>query len=134
MSRPEHSEAASYYFTYIDRIPQDNIVGVMESQLEDIGKAKQSQRRPPKNARGRYKVKTIGTEAPTRSRPGWDRGKLGRSKQRPYKVKSNGKIKSVRVGDPPLESQNLWRPTERSAQTNVACGLRFKVLGCSSPA
>src|ERR1700730_12325096 len=38
MSRPEHSEAAPYYFTYIDRIQQDDIVGVMESQLEDVGR------------------------------------------------------------------------------------------------
>jgi DinB superfamily len=36
MSRPERSEAASYCFTYIDRIPQDEIVGVMESQLDDV--------------------------------------------------------------------------------------------------
>ena len=27
-----------YYFTYIDRIPQDDIVGVMESQQDDVGK------------------------------------------------------------------------------------------------
>ncbi len=38
MSRPERSEAAPYYFTYIDRIQQDDIVGVMESQLEDVGR------------------------------------------------------------------------------------------------
>ncbi len=38
MSRPGSTEAAAYYFTYIDRIQQDDIVGVMESQLEDVGK------------------------------------------------------------------------------------------------
>ena len=38
MSRPERSEAAGYYFTYIDRIPQDDIVGVMEGQLDDVGR------------------------------------------------------------------------------------------------
>jgi hypothetical protein len=38
MSRPEHTEAAAYYFTYIDRILQDDIVGVMEAQLDDVGK------------------------------------------------------------------------------------------------
>jgi DinB superfamily len=38
MSRPERTEAAPYYFTYIDRIPHDDIVGVMEGQLEDVGK------------------------------------------------------------------------------------------------
>jgi DinB family protein len=38
MNRPERAEAAAYYFTYIDRIQQDDIVGVMESQLEDVGK------------------------------------------------------------------------------------------------
>jgi hypothetical protein len=38
MSRPERTEAAAYYFTYIDRIQQDDIVGVMERQLEDVGK------------------------------------------------------------------------------------------------
>jgi DinB superfamily len=38
MSRPERTEAAPYYFTYIDRIKQDDIVGVMEGQLEDVGR------------------------------------------------------------------------------------------------
>jgi uncharacterized damage-inducible protein DinB len=38
MGRPGRTEAAAYYFTYIDRIPQDDIVGVMASQLEDVGK------------------------------------------------------------------------------------------------
>ena len=38
MSRPERTEAAAYYFTYIDRIHQDDIVGVVESQLEDVSK------------------------------------------------------------------------------------------------
>src|SRR5271154_871936 len=38
MSRPERTEAAAYYFTYIDRIQEDDIVGVMESQLDDVGK------------------------------------------------------------------------------------------------
>src|ERR1700691_71718 len=38
MSRPERSEAAGYYITYIDRIPQDYIVGVMEGQLDDVGR------------------------------------------------------------------------------------------------
>jgi hypothetical protein len=37
MSRPERTEAAAYYFTYIDRIQEDDIVGVMERQLEDVG-------------------------------------------------------------------------------------------------
>jgi hypothetical protein len=35
MSRPGADEAAEYYFTYIDRIPQDDVVGVMEKQLGD---------------------------------------------------------------------------------------------------
>jgi hypothetical protein len=38
MNRPGRSEAAPYYFTYIDRIPQDDIVGVMEGQLENVGR------------------------------------------------------------------------------------------------
>lgn len=38
MSRPERTEAAPYYFTYIDRVPQGDIVGVMEGQLEDVGR------------------------------------------------------------------------------------------------
>jgi hypothetical protein len=38
MSRPERAEAAAYYFTYIDRIQEDDIVGVMEGQLDDVGK------------------------------------------------------------------------------------------------
>ena len=32
---PERNEAASYYFKYIDRIPSDDIVGVLETQLEE---------------------------------------------------------------------------------------------------
>jgi uncharacterized damage-inducible protein DinB len=35
MSRPGRSEAAEYYFTYIDRIPQDDILSVMERQLDE---------------------------------------------------------------------------------------------------
>ncbi len=35
MGRPERDEAAPYYFTYIDRIASDNIVGVMDTQLEE---------------------------------------------------------------------------------------------------
>jgi hypothetical protein len=38
MSRPDRTEAAASYFNYIDRIPQDDILGVMEGQLEDVGK------------------------------------------------------------------------------------------------
>jgi hypothetical protein len=32
--RPRENEAATYYFTYIDRVPGDDVVGVMEAQLE----------------------------------------------------------------------------------------------------
>lgn len=32
---PERTEAAPYYFTYIDRIASDDIMGRLESQLED---------------------------------------------------------------------------------------------------
>jgi DinB family protein len=35
MGRPERSEAAPYYFRYIDRIADDNIVGVLQTQLEE---------------------------------------------------------------------------------------------------
>jgi hypothetical protein len=35
MSRPGRNEAAGYYFTYIDRIPQDDILSVMERQLDE---------------------------------------------------------------------------------------------------
>jgi hypothetical protein len=35
IGRPEPSEAASYYSTYIDRIAGDNIVGAIETQLEE---------------------------------------------------------------------------------------------------
>jgi hypothetical protein len=38
MSRPERSEAAACYFTYIDRIPEDDVVGLMERQLEDVSR------------------------------------------------------------------------------------------------
>jgi uncharacterized damage-inducible protein DinB len=35
MSQPASGEAAAYYFTYIDRVPQDDIVRVMERQAEE---------------------------------------------------------------------------------------------------
>jgi hypothetical protein len=35
MSVPGKDEAAAYYFTYIDRIQQDDVVGVMEQQIGD---------------------------------------------------------------------------------------------------
>ena len=35
MSVPGKDQAAAYYFTYIDRIQQDDIVGVMERQLDE---------------------------------------------------------------------------------------------------
>ena len=38
MSRPGPTEAAAYYFTYIDRIPHDDILGVMEAQPDDVGR------------------------------------------------------------------------------------------------
>ena len=34
-SRPERSEAAPYYFTYIDRVSSDNVVEVLETQLQE---------------------------------------------------------------------------------------------------
>ncbi len=36
MSRPRNDEAARYYFTYIDRIASDDVVGVLERQAEEI--------------------------------------------------------------------------------------------------
>ena len=35
MSVPGKDEAAAYYFAYIDRVQQDDVVGVMEQQLGD---------------------------------------------------------------------------------------------------
>lgn len=35
MVRPTKDEAATYYFTYIDRVPGDDVVGVLEAQLEE---------------------------------------------------------------------------------------------------
>lgn len=35
---PERNEAAPYYFAYIDRVPTDDIVGLLEAQLDDTGK------------------------------------------------------------------------------------------------
>jgi len=35
IGRPEHNEAAQYYFTYIDRISSDNIVGTLQTQLDE---------------------------------------------------------------------------------------------------
>lgn len=34
---PERDEAAPYYFTYIDRISTDDILGLLETQLEETG-------------------------------------------------------------------------------------------------
>jgi hypothetical protein len=36
MNRPERSEAAAYYFKYIDRVPAGDIVGVLQTQLEQV--------------------------------------------------------------------------------------------------
>jgi uncharacterized damage-inducible protein DinB len=33
--RPEPNEAAAYYYGYIDRVPGDDVVSVLETQLED---------------------------------------------------------------------------------------------------
>ena len=33
---PDHNEAAAYYFTYIDRIKNENVVGVLATQLEEF--------------------------------------------------------------------------------------------------
>jgi uncharacterized damage-inducible protein DinB len=35
IGRPEPNETAPYYYTYIDRITNDNVVGVLQSQLEE---------------------------------------------------------------------------------------------------
>ena len=35
VGRPERNEAASYYYTYIDKVPADDIVGVLHTQLEE---------------------------------------------------------------------------------------------------
>lgn len=35
MMRPQPNEAAPYYFTYIDLVPSDDIVGVLQSQLQE---------------------------------------------------------------------------------------------------
>jgi hypothetical protein len=34
--RPEKTEAAPYYWTYIDRVPGDNVMPVLESQWDDL--------------------------------------------------------------------------------------------------
>jgi hypothetical protein len=36
MGRPETNEAAAYYFTYIERVGDGEIVGVMERQLDEV--------------------------------------------------------------------------------------------------
>jgi hypothetical protein len=35
ISRPEANEAAPYYFRYINRVPSDDILSVLQSQLEE---------------------------------------------------------------------------------------------------
>src|SRR5271154_2211912 len=35
IGRPERTEAAAYYFTYIDRIASPDILGVLQTQLEE---------------------------------------------------------------------------------------------------
>ena len=36
MKRPERSEAAAYYFTYIDQVPDGNICDLLEAQLPAV--------------------------------------------------------------------------------------------------
>ena len=36
IGRPQKTEAAPYYFTYIDRVPGDNVMPLLESQWEDL--------------------------------------------------------------------------------------------------
>jgi uncharacterized damage-inducible protein DinB len=38
MSHPGRDEAAAYYFTYIDKVAQDDVVAVMEKQLGETSK------------------------------------------------------------------------------------------------
>jgi uncharacterized damage-inducible protein DinB len=38
MSHPGRDEAAAYYFTYIDKVTQDDVVGVMEKQLGETSR------------------------------------------------------------------------------------------------
>lgn len=33
--RPGRDEAATYYFTYIDRVPGDDVICALEAQLEE---------------------------------------------------------------------------------------------------
>ncbi len=36
MARPERTEAAPYYSKYIDRVPDGDIAGILESQLDEV--------------------------------------------------------------------------------------------------
>lgn len=36
MKRPERSESADYYFTYIDKVPDGDIRGILEAQAVDV--------------------------------------------------------------------------------------------------
>lgn len=36
IGRPESGEAAPYYFTYIDQVEGDDVLGVLEGQLEEL--------------------------------------------------------------------------------------------------
>src|SRR5436190_21770128 len=36
MTRPQTTEAAEYYFRYIDLVPDDDIIGVLKAQLTEI--------------------------------------------------------------------------------------------------
>lgn len=36
MTRPERTEAADYYFTYIDKVPEGDILRILEAQSADI--------------------------------------------------------------------------------------------------
>jgi len=36
MPRPQNTEAAEYYFTYIDKVPGDDVIAVLECQLAEI--------------------------------------------------------------------------------------------------
>ncbi len=35
IARPDHSEAGEYYFTYIDKVPDGDIVAILDDQLEE---------------------------------------------------------------------------------------------------
>lgn len=60
--RPERNEAAPYYFGYIDRVPDGDIVGVLEAQREETSaflSAVSEEKSPHRYAPGKWTMRQV---------------------------------------------------------------------------